>query len=333
MTSSGHRAGVAGNPLAVEMATQLALGRALGDLRGAMSPITSDRPRIGFDAEHPGFHDIIARALHEDLDSGDVTSRCTVPLHRSASAQIVAKSALVFCGEALVHGVVEAVDPSMAVEMLVRDGGDWITTQTTLLRLRGSARSMLVAERTILNLLTRACAVASHTRRFVDLAGPRLRVVDTRKTMPGLRALDRYAVRCGGAHNHRNDLGSGVLIKENHIRAAGSIEAAIAGAKAGAVHGMRVECEVSDLDELDRAVEAGADIVMLDNMSDAEIESAAERHAQRVILEVSGGVTLERMPSLARLGAHVVSVGAITHSPPAVDMSLLFDLDGETRGP
>src|SRR5690606_10738174 len=153
----------------------------------------------------------------------------------------------------------------------------------------GLARSLLAGERTALNLLGRACAVATLTHAYVEAAGPDLRVVDTRKTMPGLRALDRYAVRCGGGHNHRNDLGSGVLIKENHIRCAGGIEAAITKLRANAPHGLRISCEVRTHEELEQALEAGAEVVLLDNMSDDEVAHAVSIARKRAIIEVSGG--------------------------------------------
>ncbi|MFO7563211.1 MAG: carboxylating nicotinate-nucleotide diphosphorylase [Enhygromyxa sp.] len=272
---------------------------------------------------------IIAAALDEDLASGDLTARLTVPASALARGRIIAKQALVFCGGPIVVRTFEQLDPGVAVELRVAEGAR-VEPGTELVRLSGLARSLLAGERTALNLLGRACAVATCTRRYVDAAGPALRVVDTRKTMPGLRALDRYAVRCGGGHNHRNDLGSGVLIKENHIRCAGSLEAAVRAAREHAPHTLRIECEVETLAELREALAAGADVLLLDDMDDETLREAVQiagpKGQRRVALEVSGGVTLERLSTLATIGVDLVSVGALTHSAPSVDLSLLFEL-------
>ncbi len=267
----------------------------------------------------------IDAALAEDLGSGDLTARLTVPARQLGRARIVAKQALVVCGGPVVVQVFARVDPDIRVELLI-DEGTRVNSGTELIRLSGNARALLAGERTALNLFGRACAVATLTRRHVDAAGPTLRVVDTRKTMPGLRALDRYAVRCGGGHNHRNDLGAGVLIKENHIRCAGSVDTAVRAAREHAPHTLRVECEVTSLAELREAIAAGAESVLLDNMDDATLREAVAIAGGRLTLEVSGGVTLERLPILAEIGVDLVSVGALTHSAPSVDLSLLFDL-------
>lgn len=264
-------------------------------------------------------------ALAEDLGSGDLTARLTVPASQLGRARIVAKQALVFCGGPLVVGVFDRVGPGVDVEVLASEGAQ-VEVGHELIRLSGNTRALLAGERTALNLLGRACAVATLTRTYVDAAGPKLRVVDTRKTMPGLRALDRYAVRCGGGHNHRNDLGSGVLIKENHIRCAGSVDAAVRAAREHAPHTVRVECEVTTLDELREAMAAGVESVLLDNMDDAMLREAVAIADGKLILEVSGNVTLERLPRLATIGVDLASVGALTHSAPSVDLSMLFDL-------
>lgn len=268
---------------------------------------------------------IIDAALAEDLGSGDVTARLTVPADVQGAARIMAKQAFVFCGGAIVEQVFARVDASVRVE-LVAGEAERVERGQLLVRIAGSARALLAGERVALNLLGRACAVATLTRAYVDAAGPHLRVVDTRKTMPGLRAIDRYAVRCGGGHNHRNDLGAGVLIKENHIRAAGSVGQAVRAAKQHAPHTLRIECEVTNHAELREAMAAGADAVLLDNMSDDELREAVAIADGKLILEVSGGVTLERLPRLASIGVHLASVGALTHSAPSVDMSMLFDV-------
>lgn len=275
--------------------------------------------------ELAGIDAIVDVALAEDLHAGDVTSRCTVPRGMGAVGRIEARQELIVAGMQIAARVFGRVDQGLAVEMLVEDG-QRVGPGTALMRIGGRARAILAAERTALNLLQRACGVATLTSQYVDAAGGRVRIVDTRKTMPGLRVLDRYAVRCGGAHNHRNDLGAGVLIKENHIRCAGSVAQAVVSAKLGASHALRIECEVETLEELGEAIEAGADAVLLDNMDDDQVKAAVELAQGRVLIEVSGGITLERIPRLAELGVDLISVGALTHSAPAADLSLLIDL-------
>lgn len=275
--------------------------------------------------ELAGIDTIIDGALAEDLHAGDVTSRCTVPRGLGAVAHIEARQSLVVAGALIAARVFGRVDPDLAVETLVTDGRR-VEAGTVLLRIGGRARAILAAERAALNLLQRACGVATLTASYVEAAAGRVRVVDTRKTMPGLRVLDRYAVRCGGAHNHRNDLGGGVLIKENHIRCAGSVTQAVVSAKLQASHALRIECEVETLDELREAIEAGADAVLLDNMNDEQLREAVAVAQGRVLLEVSGGITLERIPRLAELGVDLISVGALTHSAPAADLSLLLEV-------
>lgn len=272
---------------------------------------------------------IVASALAEDLAVGDMTSRLTVPASTVARAKIIAKQALVVCGGPLVARTFAQIDPGVAIELRVRDG-ERVEPGAEVIAMAGRARSLLAGERTALNLLGRASAVATLTATYAEAAGHDLRVVDTRKTMPGLRALDRYAVRCGGGYNHRNDLGTGLLIKENHIRCAGSVGAAVAAACARAPHTVRVQCEVETLAQLREALAAGADALLLDNMSDNMLREAVAivgpKGQRRVLLEASGGITLERLPRLAQMGLDLVSVGALTHSAPSVDLSLLFDL-------
>lgn len=282
---------------------------------------------VGDIAELGDVERIIAAALAEDLAVGDMTSRLTVAADAVARATIVAKQALVMCGGAIVARTFARVDPDVATTVRVGEG-ERVAAGTELIALSGRARSLLAGERTALNLLGRASAVATLTATYVEAAGPTLRVVDTRKTMPGLRAIDRYAVRCGGGHNHRNDLGTGILIKENHIRCAGSVTAAVTAARTHASHSVRVQCEVETLEQLREAIAAGADALLLDNMSDEELRQAVAiagpKGQRRVLLEASGGITLERLPRLAEIGLDLVSVGALTHSAPSVDLSLLF---------
>ena len=276
-------------------------------------------------AELGPFDRIIDAALTEDLEGGDVTTRATVSVDTTASGMIIAKQTLVFAGGPVVARVFERVDPAIELALMAEEGAV-VPPAGELVRLNGPARSLLAAERTALNLLGRACGVATLTAAYVKAADEKVRVVDTRKTMPGLRALDRYAVRCGGGHNHRNDLSGGVLIKENHIRAAGSVKDAVHAARDHAAHALRIQCEVTNVDELEEALGAGADAVLLDNMSDAAIAESVKVVKNRAVIEVSGGVTLERVPRLVDLGVDVISVGALTHSAPAADVSLLFEL-------
>jgi nicotinate-nucleotide pyrophosphorylase (carboxylating) len=276
-----------------------------------------------------GVEAIVSNALMEDLASGDVTARVTVPEGTTARARMVAKAPLVVAGLAVARSVFERVDAGITVSLTVQDG-EAVARGTILMTLVGDARALLAGERTALNLLQRMCGVATLTRAYVDAAGGKCRITDTRKTMPGLRALDRYAVRCGGGVNHRNDLGAGVLIKENHIRAAGGVTAAVSRACQRAPHTLRVECEVTTLDELREALAAGAGAVLLDNMDDDTVREAVEIAAGRAIVEVSGGVGLERIAALAGLGIDLISVGKLTHSVPASDISLLFELPDGT---
>ena len=271
-----------------------------------------------------GFLDeMIDRALTEDLSSGDVTSRTVVPPEHQGKAQIIAKQPLVVAGLAIAAEVFLRVDRSLQVYMLRQDCSH-VEGRTAVLQIEGRSRSILAAERTALNLLQRACGIATLTRSYVDAAGDRLRIVDTRKTMPCLRSLDRYAVRCGGGYNHRNDLGAGVLIKENHIACAGSVRKAVIAALRGAPHTMKIECEVQNLSELQEAIDAGAHSVLLDNMDDEMLRQAVAISGGRVTLEASGGITLERISRLAEIGVDIVSIGAITHSVRAADLSLLI---------
>lgn len=268
-------------------------------------------------------NDIVDRALGEDLAGGDVTSSAAVGADERVIARAVAHSPLVVCGGSVFARAFYRVDPGLRVEELLADG-ERAAAGDVLWLVEGSARSILMAERTALNFAQRLSGIASVTRAFVDAVPEtsRLRVVDTRKTTPGLRVLERYAVRVGGGHNHRDCLGSAVLIKDNHIAAAGGITAAIERVRRHAPHTSRIEIEVDTLDQLDEALAAGAEIVLLDNFDTKALKLAVAKTGGRAMLEVSGGVTLPRIPELAALGVDVVSVGALTHSAPAADIGL-----------
>ncbi len=288
-------------------------------------------PRASGEAVAPrlavaSFQDIVARALAEDVSSGDLTSEACVSGDARATAYAVARSELVVCGGDVFRQVFMALDPKSVVTLLVPDGAV-VPAATKMWRVEGEARAVLAAERTALNLTQRMCGVATMARRYVAALpeNSKTRVTDTRKTTPGLRVLERYAVRVGGAKNHRDNLGAAVLIKDNHVVAAGGITRAIERARAYAPHTSRIECEVDSLVQLDEAIAAGADIILLDNMSDEVVAEAVKRAKGRALLEASGGITLPRIATLARLGVDAISVGALTHSAPAADIGLDFE--------
>jgi nicotinate-nucleotide pyrophosphorylase (carboxylating) len=265
----------------------------------------------------------VRRALAEDIDRGDVTTEACVEPMAAGVATLSARERVVVCGLPILEEVYAQLDLLVDVEAHVQDG-DLVEAGTVVATLSGPAASILLGERVALNFMQRLAGVSTMTRRFVDALpdGSKTRITDTRKTTPGLRALERYAVRCGGGHNHREDLGASVLIKDNHIAAAGGCTQAIERARAYAPHTCRIECEVDTRPQLEEALSAGADIIMLDNFDDDEVADALELIDGRAIVEVSGGVTLERVTTLGTLGVDVISVGALTHSSPSCDLGL-----------
>jgi nicotinate-nucleotide pyrophosphorylase (carboxylating) len=267
---------------------------------------------------------IVLRALEEDLGAGDVTTEACVPAAATTTAQGVARKPMIACGIPVAERVFKTVDPSLKFTAKVEEGAS-VDAGAVLYTVEGRARSLLTAERVSLNLIQRMCGVATATRRYVQALPPnsKTRITDTRKTTPGLRLLERYAVRRGGGHNHRNDLGSAVLIKDNHIVAAGGVRKAIEAARAHAPHTSKIECEVDSLEQLEQALAAGADIVLLDNMDTPTTEEAVRRTRGRALLEASGGITPERVTELAKAGVDAISVGALTQSP-AADIGLDF---------
>jgi nicotinate-nucleotide pyrophosphorylase (carboxylating) len=265
---------------------------------------------------------LIDLAIEEDSGLGDVTSRAIFPARHRSRAVIEAGGDAVVCGLGVAARVFARVDPALRVSLAARDG-DGVRKGGVVLRVSGPTASLLAAERTALNFLQRLSGIATLSRRFAEAAAPLgVRVVDTRKTTPGFRALEKYAVRCGGCGNHRSSLGEHVLIKDNHIAAAGSLAKAVRLARAGAPHLARVEVEAKTLSEVREAVRSGADVILLDNMTPERIRAAVAVVAGAAAIEVSGGVRLETLGSLAQAGVDVVSVGAITHSAPAADFSL-----------
>ena len=272
---------------------------------------------------HAVVHEIVTRALIEDLAGGDLTTDATVPAELTGLGVATSKAPLLACGSTVAQAVFAAVDPKLEFETLVQDG-KWVPSDRALWEVRGPARSILMAERTALNFVQHMSGIATLAHRFMREipVGSSTRIADTRKTTPGLRALERYAVRSGGAHNHRHDVGSAILIKDNHIVAAGTVAAAVLRARARAPHTSKIEIEVANLDQLEQALAARVDVVMLDNFDLVQIRRAVSLVAGRALVEVSGNVTLERVADLARAGADVISVGALTHSAPAADVSL-----------
>jgi len=266
---------------------------------------------------------IVSLALEEDVGRGDVTTDACVDAQAHGAAVLRAREPAVFCGADLVREVYAQLDPRVTVT-LHRGDGERVQRGDDILSLSGPARSLLEGERVALNFCQRMSAVATLTRAYVDAlpAGSRTRIVDTRKTTPGLRALERHAVRAGGGHNHREDLSSAVLIKDNHIAAAGGVAEAIERARAHAPHTTRIECEVDTLAQLEIALAHRADVVLLDNFDDAALERALKLVDRRALVEVSGGVTLARIERIARLGVDVISVGALTHSARSIDLGL-----------
>lgn len=267
--------------------------------------------------------DTVRRALSEDIDRGDITTDACVSPAVLGEAVVRARERAVVCGLPIVEEVYAQLDPLVDVDFVVQDGEE-VDAGSALAVLAGPAASILLGERVALNFMQRLTGVATMTRRFVDALpeGASTRITDTRKTTPGLRAFERYAVRCGGGFNHREDLGAAVLIKDNHIAAAGGCRQAIERAKARAPHTCRIECEVDTLEQLRQALAAEVDIVMLDNFDDHRVRDAIDLVAGRAIIEVSGGITLERVDTLGALGVDVISVGALTHSSPASDLGL-----------
>jgi nicotinate-nucleotide pyrophosphorylase (carboxylating) len=272
----------------------------------------------------PAVRRLIELALDEDLGRGDVTSSVTVGAEgRTIVADMMAREPIVVFGIDIAAAVFVLVDPRIEIEVHAPDGSR-VDRGALLMTVRGPAHQVLATERTALNFMQRLSGVATHAKRYADaVAGTKAKVIDTRKTTPGFRALEKHAVAAGGCANHRFDLGSGILIKDNHIAACGSVRAAVEAAKAKAPHSLRVEVEVTNLGELDEALAAGAEVVLLDNMTPAQVEVAAARaHGRGVIVEVSGGITLATVADYARAGADLISVGALTHSSPAVDIGL-----------
>ncbi len=267
--------------------------------------------------------ELVRRALEEDLgQAGDLTSEAVVPPELDATGVIVARASGCLCGVETAAAAFRAVDETVEFEAKRGDGDD-IAGGEEIARVHGRARSLLAAERTALNFLSHLSGIATATRELVRrIEGSRARVTCTRKTTPGLRALEKYAVRIGGGRNHRFGLDDAILVKDNHLTVAGGVGAAVQKARAAAGHTMKVEVEVEDLTQLEEALAAGADIVLLDNMPVAELTEAVARCRGRALTEASGGVDAETIAAVAATGVDLISVGWITHSAPALDLAL-----------
>ena len=271
------------------------------------------------------YREAVRRALAEDLGWGDVTTEATVDSQLRARGVIVAKCDCVIAGLDIAAEAFRQLDPAAIFTKNVEDAR-WCASGTTVATVSGSAAAMLTAERTALNFLQRLSGIASVTRRFVDATGGTITVLDTRKTTPTLRALEKYAVRAGGGTNHRAGLDDGILIKDNHIRLGGGVGEVLRKMKAGRYE-MPIEIEAQSLEQVDQALAAGADIILLDNLSMDDVRMAVRRIGGRAKIELSGGVTLDHISELARTGADYVSIGALTHSAPAVDLSFELEVD------
>jgi nicotinate-nucleotide pyrophosphorylase (carboxylating) len=278
------------------------------------------------DLPRPLVEEAVRAALLEDLGrAGDITTAATIPAEEVARGAIAARRAGVLAGLALAESAFRQLDPAVRFEAAANDG-DHLKQGQTVARIGGPARAVLAAERVALNFLTHLSGVATATAAFASaIAHTKARITCTRKTIPGLRALQKYAVRCGGGSSHRYGLDDAILIKDNHIAVCGGIRAAIERAKAYAGHLVAIEVEVDDLDQLAEALEAGADAVLLDNMEPPALEKAVAMTAGRAALEASGGITLATVAGIAETGVDYISSGWITHSAPSLDLGLDFD--------
>jgi nicotinate-nucleotide pyrophosphorylase (carboxylating) len=272
----------------------------------------------------PAVQRLLDLALEEDVGRGDVTSAAVIDETQEAEAEIVAGERAVVCGLGLMEAVFTRFDWRTRVRAKVADG-DPVQKGTLVASVRGPAQALLAGERTALNFLQHLSGVATLTQAFVAASeGAKVRVADTRKTTPGSRALQKYAVRTGGGANHRSDLASGILIKDNHIALVGSVREAVRRARAAAPHVLRVAVEVDDLGQLDEALEAGAEVILLDNFQVREMAEAVKRvreRAPKTVIEASGGVSLDRIRDISKTGVDVISIGALTHSARAIDFS------------
>jgi nicotinate-nucleotide pyrophosphorylase (carboxylating) len=278
------------------------------------------------------WHPLVEFALAEDIGPGDATTALVIEPDREGTAIIEAREPLVVCGLEVAAEVFYQVDPDVEFQPRVRDGGR-ADAGNLLAEVSGNLRALLAGERTALNFLTRMCGVATLTRRFIDaVEGTGARIVDTRKTLPGWRTLDKYATAVGGAVNHRLGLFDGILLKDNHIAMAGGLELAVKAAVTAAPDNLRIQVEVESEEDAVAAVEAGIDFLLLDNREGDEIRRIVLRLRGRALLEASGGVTLENVRAIAESGVQRISIGALTHSAPGADVAMEIELGAEIPG-
>ena len=274
----------------------------------------------------PEVNELIDRAIQEDLNIGDATTEALVPDDLQAKAIIHSKGAGVLCGAEVGAAVFRRIDPLLEVEIVLADGSV-VEKGSVILRISGSAATMLKAERTAVNFMQHLSGVATTTATYVEaVKGTGAKIIDTRKTIPGMRSLEKYAVRCGGGRNHRQNLGDGVLVKDNHIaalkRSGMSLAEVVLKAHEHASHTIKIEVEVTTIAEAEEALKAGAQLLLLDNMSNREMRNAVEINEGRALLEASGGINLTTVKEVAATGVNLISVGAITHSAQALDISM-----------
>jgi len=271
--------------------------------------------------------EIVRLAIDEDLGTGDITTNVTIPAHLTGTGRFISKSSGIICGWPLVQEVFAQLDPHIKLEIFFEDGTS-TRAGDTLAVVSGPVRGILSGERVALNFLQHLSGVATRTNTLVNLISefPHVRLVDTRKTLPGFRALDKYAVRVGGGHNHRYNLTDAVLIKDNHISAAGSLRKAVESARANIPHTMKIEVEAESETQVREALEVGVDIIMLDNMKSEKMKSMVKLINKRALIEASGNVSEENIKKIAATGVDVISAGSLTHSAQALDISLKIDL-------
>ena len=268
-------------------------------------------------------NNLIKVALNEDVGLGDITTRSIVSPNDVYEAEISARNNMVLCGLGILKAVFSRLDPNVDYSNDSFNDGDSVKAGTTILKIKGRGIALLEGERVALNILQRLCGIASLTRQYVERANP-VQILDTRKTTPGLRVFEKYAVHCGGGRNHRFGLYDAVLIKDNHIRASGGVIQAIKEVKKNNGTGIRIEVEATTIEEVRDAIEAKSDIIMLDNMSMEKIKEAVQLINGRARIEVSGTISLDQLDALSKTNIDYVSVGALTHSPKAADISMNF---------
>ncbi len=277
--------------------------------------------------KNPLVTQIISMALNEDVGTGDITTETTIPADKTASGRFIAKEDMIICGIEVAELVFNTVDENISFSANFKDG-DKVCKGDVIATVNGNARNVLTAERTSLNLMQRLTGIATRTHEAVKcIEGTKAKITDTRKTTPGLRVLEKYAVRAGGGTNHRFNLADGILIKDNHIAVSGGIKNAVANARKAAPHTLKIEVEVETKEQLTQALEAGADIIMLDNMSNELMSECVKTIDGRALVEASGNMGDKDLYEVAKTGVDIISIGALTHTVRAADISLKFKID------